>query len=37
MKGIVRVQHQLAARGFKGTAQGDLGYRGKRLARADKD
>ena len=33
-KGIVPVLHQLAGRGFKGTALGDLSYRGKRLAKA---
>jgi hypothetical protein len=32
-KGIVPVLHQLAGRGFKGTAVGDLSYRGERLAR----
>jgi hypothetical protein len=31
-KGIVPVLPQLAGRGFKGTALGDLGYRGERLA-----
>jgi hypothetical protein len=31
-KGIVPVLHQLAGRGFKGTALGDLSYRGQRLA-----
>jgi hypothetical protein len=31
-KGIVPVLHQLAGRGFKGTALGDLSYRGERLA-----
>ena len=31
-KGIVPVPHQLAGRGFKGTALGDLSYRGQRLA-----
>ncbi len=30
--GIVPVLHQLAGRGFKGTALGDLSYRGQRLA-----
>jgi hypothetical protein len=33
-KGIVPVLHQLAGRGFKGTALGDLSYRGQRLSRA---
>jgi transposase len=33
-KGIVPVLHQLAGRGFKGTALGDLSYRGQRLAKA---
>jgi transposase len=33
-KGIVPVLHQLA--GFKGTALGDLGYRGQRLSKAGK-
>src|ERR671912_1832945 len=31
-KGIVPVLHQLAGRGFKGTALGDLSYRGQRLS-----
>src|SRR4051812_14876754 len=31
-KGIVPVLRQLAGRGFKGTALGDLSYRGQRLA-----
>ena len=31
-KGIVPVLHQLAGRSFKGTALGDLSYRGQRLA-----
>ena len=31
-KGIVPALHQLAGRGFKGTALGDLSYRGQRLA-----
>jgi Transposase DDE domain len=31
-RGIVPVLHQLAGRGFKGTALGDLSYRGQRLA-----
>jgi hypothetical protein len=31
-KGIVPVLHQLAGRGFKGTALGDLSYWGQRLA-----
>ena len=35
-KGIVPVLHQLAGRGFKGTALGDLSYRGQRLSRAGK-
>jgi DDE family transposase len=33
-KGIVPVLHQLASRGFKGTALGDLSYRGQRLFKA---
>jgi hypothetical protein len=33
-KGIVPVLHQLAGRGFKGTALGDLSYRGERLSKA---
>src|SRR3954469_13683032 len=33
-KGIVPVLHQLAGRGFKGTALGDLSYRGQRLSEA---
>jgi transposase len=33
-KGIVPVLRQLAGRGFKGTALGDLSYRGQRLSRA---
>src|SRR3954468_21242790 len=33
-KGIVPVLHQLAGRGFKGTALGDLSYRGQRLFKA---
>jgi hypothetical protein len=33
-KGIVPVLHQLAGRGFKGTALGDLSYRGQRLSKA---
>jgi hypothetical protein len=33
-KGIVPVLRQLASRGFKGSALGDLSYRGKRLAKA---
>ena len=33
-KGIVPVLHQLASRGFKGTALGDLSYRGQRLSKA---
>jgi transposase len=33
-KGIVPVLRQLAGRGFRGSALGDLGYRGKRLAGA---
>ncbi len=32
-KGIVPVLHQLASRGFKGTALGDLSYRGHRLSK----
>ena len=32
-KGIVPVLHQLAGRGFKGTALGDLSYRGERLSK----
>jgi hypothetical protein len=31
-KDIVPVLHQLAGRGFKGTALGDLSYRGQRLS-----
>jgi transposase len=33
-KGLVPVLHQLASRGFKGTALGDLSYRGQRLFKA---
>jgi hypothetical protein len=33
-KGIVPVLHQLAGCGFKGTALGDLSYRGQRLSKA---
>jgi hypothetical protein len=33
-KGIIPVLHQLAGRGFKGTALGDLSYRGERLSKA---
>jgi hypothetical protein len=33
-KGIVPVLHQLAVGGFKGTALGDLSYRGQRLSKA---
>ena len=33
-RGIVPVLRQLAGQGFRGTALGDLGYRGRRLARA---
>src|SRR3954449_6574075 len=33
-KSIVPVLHQLAGRGFKGTALGDLSYRGERLSKA---
>jgi hypothetical protein len=33
-KGIVPVLHQLAGRGFNGTALGDLSYRGQRLSKA---
>ncbi|WP_406567424.1 transposase [Azospirillum canadense] len=36
-KGIVPVLHQLAGRGFQGPAIGDLGYRGKRLAKTGED
>jgi hypothetical protein len=32
-KGIVPVLHQLAGGGFKGTALGDLSYRGQRLSK----
>src|SRR3954447_22105701 len=32
-KGIVPMLHQLASRGFKGTALGDLSYRGQRLSK----
>jgi len=32
-KGIVPVLRDIASRGFRGPALGDLGYRGKRLAR----
>src|SRR5919112_6909414 len=32
--GIVPVLHQLAGRGFKGSALGDLSYRGQRLSKA---
>jgi hypothetical protein len=32
-RGIVPVLHQLADRGFKGTALGDLSYRGQRLSK----
>ena len=32
-KGIVPVLHQLAGHGFKGTALGDLSYRGERLSK----
>jgi hypothetical protein len=35
-RGIVPVLYQLAGRGFKGTALGDLSYRGERLSKADK-
>jgi hypothetical protein len=35
-KGIVPMLHQLAGRGFKGTALGDLSYRGERLFKAGK-
>jgi hypothetical protein len=35
-KGIVPVLHQLAGRGFKGTALGDLSYCGQRLSKAGK-
>lgn len=33
-RGIVPVLYQLAGRGFKGTALGDLSYRGQRLSKA---
>jgi hypothetical protein len=33
-KGIVPVLRQLAGQGFRGSALGDPGYRGKRLAKA---
>jgi transposase len=33
-KGIVPVLRELAGQGFRGSALGDLGYRGKRLAKA---
>ena len=33
-RGIVPVLHQLAGQGFQGPAIGDLGYRGRRLAKA---
>jgi hypothetical protein len=33
-RGIVPVLHQLAGSGFKGTALGDLSYRGERLSKA---
>src|SRR5689334_5032020 len=33
-KGIVPMLHQLAGRGFKGTALGDLSFRGQRLSKA---
>ncbi|WP_372399937.1 transposase [Azospirillum sp. HJ39] len=33
-KGIVPVLRKIAGRGFQGTAIGDLGYRGQRLAKA---
>ena len=33
-KGIVPVLRELAGKGFQGSALGDLGYRGKRLAKA---
>jgi hypothetical protein len=33
-KGIIPVLHQLAGCGFKGTALGDLSYRGQRLSKA---
>jgi hypothetical protein len=32
-RGIVPVLHQLAGRGFRGTALGDLSYRGQRLSK----
>ncbi|WP_406567421.1 transposase [Azospirillum canadense] len=36
-KGIVPVLRQLVGKGFQGPAIGDLGYRGKRLAKAGED
>src|ERR687890_620754 len=33
-KGIIPVLRELAVKGFRGSALGDLGYRGKRLAKA---
>ena len=33
-KGIVPVLRELSSQGFRGSALGDLGYRGKRLAKA---
>jgi transposase len=33
-KGIVPVLRELSGKGFRGSALGDLGYRGKRLAKA---
>jgi hypothetical protein len=36
-KGIVPVLRELADGGFQGPALGDLGYRGKRLAKAGRD
>ena len=35
-KGIVPVLRELSGKGFRGSALGDLGYRGKRLAKAGK-
>ncbi|WP_084165342.1 transposase [Skermanella stibiiresistens] len=34
MKGIIPVLRELSSKGFRGSALGDLGYRGKRLAKA---
>ena len=33
-KGIIPVLRELSGKGFRGSALGDLGYRGKRLAKA---